>query len=292
MNWPKELKVKVNYPLKDRNTFKIGGNARFFSEPEDAAELELLIKSAGKNKIPVYILGAGSNLLISDKGVMGLVIKLNSLYFKNISRKKEFIRAASGVMLGELIKFARSASLQGVEFLIGIPGTLGGALAMNAGCWGQNIGDLVVEAQVMTKNGKIKTLSRKEIKFSYRKSSLSEYIILSALLELKKSSASEIKKNINRYLASRRKTQGLLTWPNAGCIFKNPKNNSAGLLIDVCGLKGKNIGGAYISERHANFILNKKKASAKDVLELIRAIKQKVKTRFNLTLQPEIKIWQ
>ena len=291
MNWPKELKVRVNHPLKDKNTFRVGGSAQFFSEPIDAAELSLLIKLAGKNKIPAYTLGAGSNLLISDKGVKGLVLRLNSPYFKNISREKEFIRAGSGVMLGELIRFAKSKSLQGAEFLTGIPGTLGGALAMNAGCWGRSIGDLVVDAQVMSKRGEIKTLSRKEIEFSYRKSSLSGYIILSALLKLKKGSAAEIKKNINRFLASRRKTQDL-TSPNAGCIFKNPKNNSAGMLIDLCGLKGKHAGGAFISERHANFILNKNKASAADVLGLMRMVKQRVKDKFGLILQPEIEVWR
>jgi len=291
MNWPKELKVRFDYPLKDKTTFRIGGNARFFSEPKDAAELSLLVKLAGKNKIPVYILGAGSNLLISDKGVKGLVITLNSSHFKGISRQKEFIKAGCGVKLGSLIKFTLNESLQGLEFLTGIPGTLGGALAMNSGCWGSSLGDLVVEVQVMDKGGRIKTLSRKEINFSYRKSSLSNYIILSALLKLKKSVASRIKKNIKRYLSSRRKTQGL-TWPNAGCIFKNPENNSSGMLIDLCGLKGKNVGGAFISERHANFILNKDKASAADVLKLMRVVRRQVKVRFNLTLQPEIKIWQ
>jgi UDP-N-acetylmuramate dehydrogenase len=292
MNWPKELKVKTDYPLKDRNTFKIGGRARFFCEPEDAGKLALLIRLAKKNKIPVYILGAGSNLLISDEGVGGLVIKLSSSYFKKISREDELIKVAGGAMLGGLIKFAKSKSLQGAEFLTGIPGTAGGALAMNAGCWGQDIGGLVVQAQVMNKSGEIKTLSRKEIKFSYRKSSLSKYIILGALLRLKKGSASEIKNNINKFLASRRKTQGLLTSPNAGCIFKNPKNNSAGMLLDLCGLKGKHIGGAFISERHANFILNKNRASAADVLRLMRMVKQRVKSKFHLTLQPEIKIWE
>jgi UDP-N-acetylmuramate dehydrogenase len=291
MNWPKELKVKADYPLKDRNTFKIGGNAQFFCEPKGADELELLIKSARKNKIPVYILGAGSNLLISDKGVKGLVIRLSSPGFNGISRRKEFIQAGSGVALGKLIKFAVSGSLQGAEFLIGIPGTLGGALAMNAGCWGQDVGDLVAEARVMDKSGRIKTLSREEVRFSYRKSSLSGYIILSALLKLKKFPAQKIKKNINRYLSSRLKTQDL-TSPNAGCIFKNPKNNSAGLLIDACGLKGKHIGGAFISSLHANFILNKDKASAKDVLELMRLVRKRVKNRFNFILQPEIKVWQ
>jgi UDP-N-acetylmuramate dehydrogenase len=134
--------------------------------------------------------------------------------------------------------------------LTGIPGTLGGALAMNAGCWGQDIAGLIKEAQVMGKDGRLRTLNAKQIKFAYRKSSLAGYIILSALLKAKKGSAAGIKKNIDKYLNERRLTQDL-TCPNAGCIFKNPQNKSAGRLIDLCGLKGRNMGGAFISERHA-----------------------------------------
>jgi len=291
MNWPKELKVRVKYPLKDKTTFRIGGAAQFFCEPKDAGELKSLIQEAKKNKLPVHILGAGSNLLISDNGVKGLVIKLSSPFFRGLSSERGYIRAGSGATLGQIIKFAQSKSLQGLEFLVGLPGTLGGALAMNAGCWGYNIGDLVKEAQVMNENGKIKTLNRNKMRFSYRKSSLADYMILSALLKLKIGKPAEIKENINRYLTVRRATQDL-TWPNAGCIFKNPKNYSAGMLIDLCGLKGGNIGGAFISGRHANFILNKGKASAKDVLGLMRLINKQVNKRFKLTLQPEIKIWK
>ncbi|MCX5695546.1 MAG: UDP-N-acetylmuramate dehydrogenase [Candidatus Omnitrophica bacterium] len=290
MNWPKELKVRVNYPLKNKTTFRIGGPAQFFSEPKDIPELKLLLELSRKKKLPVYILGAGSNLLISDKGVRGLVIQLGALRFKDIARENGFIRAGSAVLLGRLIRFAQGESLQGLEFLAGIPGTLGGALAMNAGCWGHNIGDLVKEAQVLGKDGRLRTLSAKQIRFAYRKSSLADYIILSARLKAKKGSQAGIKKNINKYLTARRLTQDL-TWPNAGCIFKNPRNKSAGSLIDLCGLKGRNIGGAFISQRHANFILNKKKASSGDVLRLMRLIKKQVSNKFNLILHPEIKIW-
>ncbi len=291
MNWPKDSRIRVKYPLKNKTTFKIGGPTLFFSEPKDADELKLLIKAAGKNKLPVFILGAGSNLLIGDKGVRGLVIKLGSPYFKRISLEKGYIRVASGAALAQLIKFALDKSLQGAEFLTGIPGTVGGALAMNAGCWGFNIGDALKEIEVMDKNGRIKNLKKSQIKFAYRKSSLAKYIIVSSLLRLKKGNQPEIRKNIRKYLEKRSESQDL-TWPNAGCIFKNPKNNAAGRLIELCGLKGRHIGDAYISERHANFIINQGKATAKDVLQLMRLVRKQVKHKFKVTLQPEIKIWQ
>ena len=290
MNWPRDFKVRAKYPLKDKTTFRIGGRAQFFSEPGDLTELKSLLRVAKRNKVPVFILGAGSNLLISDKGVKGLVIKLGSAYFKRIALRADCIEAGSAALLSQLIKFTQSKSLQGLEFLVGIPGTLGGALAMNAGCWEAAIGDLVKEVSVMDYNGKIKILSNKDIKFTYRKSILGKYIILSARLKLKKGNRTQIQKNINKYLKFRRLAQDLGR-PNAGCIFKNPPQCYAGKLIDLCGLKGKRIGDAFVSERHANFILNKGRASAKDVLALMRIINQKVEDKFKITLQPEIKIW-
>lgn len=291
MNWPKELKIRVKQPLRDKTHFRIGGPAQFFSQPEDRIGLSAVVSLAKRNNIPVFILGAGSNLLISDKGVKGLVISLSSPYFKRICLRDGCIKAGGAAMLGELIKFAQIKSLQGLEFLVGIPGTLGGALAMNAGCWGGNIGSLVKEVEVMDYSGNIKILSSKDIEFTYRKSSLVNYIILSAVLKLKKGSSLEIRKNINRYLAARRNTQDL-TWPNVGCIFKNPKRAPAGKLIELCGLRGSRIGAAFVSDRHANFILNKGRASAKDVLRLMQLIIKQVRDKFKLTLRPEIKIWQ
>jgi len=279
MNWPKDSKIRVKHPLKNKTTFKIGGTALFFSEPKDSTKLASLIKAARKNKLPLYVLGAGSNLLIGDEGVRGLVIELSSPNFKKISLRKWYIRVGAGASLAKIIRFAQNESLQGLEFLAGIPGTVGGALAMNAGCWGANIGDLVKEVEVMDKNGRIENLKKNQIKFAYRKSSLVKYIILSSLLRLKKGNRPEIRKNIKKYLENRSRSQDL-TGSGAGCIFKNPKNNAAGRLIELCGLKGRNIGDAYISERHANFILNKGNARAKDVLQLMRIAQKQVKDKF------------
>ncbi len=289
MTWQRDLKVKHNYPLKSKTTIKIGGPAELFCAPEGLSELKHLIIQAKKKKIPVVVIGAGSNILISDKGVRGLVIGLNSMYFKRIKLKGNFIEAGGGAMLPLLIKFSLGKSLSGTEFLSGIPGTLGGAIIMNAGCWGKDISGLLREVKVMDPGGNIKTLKRKSIRFSYRKSGLEKYIILSATLGLNKSTKPDIMHNIKQYLLQRRNSQDL-DFCNAGCIFKNPESVSAGKLIELCGLKGKKKGGALISFKHANFILNRKNAKASDVLGLIRLAQKKVKDKFGVSLEPEIKI--
>ena len=291
MNWPRNLKVKVRYPLKNKTTFKIGGAAQYFSEPNNIAQLKLLIVEAQKKKLPLFILGAGSNLLVSDKGVRGLVIKLSAPYFKKISLESTSLKVGAGVILGSLISFAKKNSLKRLEFLAGIPGSLGGALAMNAGCWGFSIGDLVKEVEIMDYSGNIKTLKRDKIKFAYRKSGLCNCVILSAVLKLKPGSRIAIKSALKRYLSRRRSSQDC-SFPNAGCIFRNPGNNSAGRLIDLCGLKGKNKGPAFISKIHSNFILNKGGSCANDVLSLMDMIRKKVKKKFAVTLKPEVKIWK
>ncbi len=293
MNWWRDLKgkVKLKEPLNSHTTFKIGGRAKFFIEPEDIADLELLIICAKKYKIPIFVIGRGSNILISDKGLNGIVVHLNSGFFKKISIKRNLLNAGGGLGLRQLIQVATKRGLAGLEFLAGIPGTVGGALAMNAGVRGQNFGDLVEDVSVMDHNGKIKTLSKKGIKFGYRKSSLAKYIILNASLKLAKKNKEEIKENIKKILQRRRNLQDI-SFPNAGCVFKNPPGEYAGRLIDLCALKGKGIGGACISKRHANFILNKDNARSIDVLKLMELVKKKVKKKFNITLEPEIKIWR
>jgi len=293
MSWRRNLKGKIRLeePLKKHTTFKIGGPARFFIEPGDIADLKLLLTSAKKYKIPILVIGSGSNILINDKGVKGMVLKLNSASFRRIFIKRNCLEAGSGATLRQLIQVAAERALSGAQFLAGIPGTVGGALAMNAGAWGKNIGELVQKATVMDYNGNIKVLNKKDIRFGYRKSSLRKFIILSACIKLAKKNKKEIKDNINKYLERRRNTQDA-SLPNAGCIFKNPPGKSAGRLIDLCGLKGKRIGGASVSVRHANFILNQGNAKAGDILKLMRLIKTEVKRKFNITLEPEIRIWQ
>lgn len=294
MDWWKELRgrVKLNEPLKNHTTLKIAGRAKFFIEPKDINDLKLLLSLLRRYKIPFRVIGAGSNILVSDKGVDAAVICLNSPYFNKLSLKNGYLEAGSGRRLNEVVLAAERLSLSGVEFLAGIPGTIGGALVMNAGIPQANIADRVKDITMMDYYGNIKTLNKKDIKFSYRGSNLSKYIILSARLKLVKKNKGRIKDEINKYLNYRHITQDL-SLPSCGCIFKNPKGeDSAGRLIDLCGLKGKRIGDAFVSLRHANFILNLGNAKAGDIFKLINLIKKKVKKRFNVTLEPEIKIWR
>jgi len=292
MNWWKSLKgrVKLKEPLKNYTTFKIGGRARYFIEPQDFTDLKLLLNFSKRYRIPVFVIGRGSNILVNDKGMDAIVLHLNSGPFKQISLSNNFLEAGSAVLLSQVINFTRKHNLSGAEFLSGIPGTVGGALVMNAGVKGRSISNLVEDVAVMDYNGKIKTLSKRDINFGYRRSDLSKYIVLSVRMKLKKTNEREINDRISRYLNYRKVTQDL-SHPSAGCIFKNPKGISAGRLIDLCGLKGRRIGGAFVSLRHANFILNLKKASAKDVINLISFIKHEVRKKFRVDLKPEIKIW-
>lgn len=293
MNWWKDLrgKIRFNEPLKNKTTFRIGGSAKFFIEPKDIDDLKHLLSSVKRYKIPTFVIGAGSNVLVSDKGIQGIVFRLNAPYFKKILKYGSHIYAGSGSLLNQFILKAAEFGLSGVEFLAGIPGTVGGALCMNAGVGKKNIGDLVEKVTVMDYNGNIKVLGRDDIRFEYRKSSLGKFIILSADFKLAKKDKKEIKNNITNYLKYRRDTQDS-SLSNAGCVFKNPPGNSAGRLIDLCGLKGRGSGSAYVSLRHANFILNRKNALAGDVLRLMSLIKKRVKRKFKVNLEPEIKIWR
>lgn len=293
MNWYKVLQGKVKFKelLKDHTTFRIGGPAKFFIEPQDIDDLRLLLNSVKRYKIPILVIGAGSNILISDKGLDAVVLRLNSLHFKRISFRNNYLEVGSGAMLSQIVLSAQKHSLSGAEFLVGIPGTVGGALVMNAGIPDRNIGDLVENVTIMDYNGNVKTLNKKDIKFDYRVSSLSKYIILSACIKLVRRNKEEIKDKLNRYLNYRKVTQDL-SFPSAGCIFKNPAGYSAGRLIDLCGLKGKRIGDACVSLKHANFILNLKRAKAGDVFRLMNLIRKEVKNKFHITLKPEIKIWR
>lgn len=293
MNWSNGLKAKVKTkePLKDKTTFKIGGAAEYFAEPKDIGDLQLLLRWAKRYRLPFWVIGAGSNILIDDRGIDGLVIRLTSPFFKKVSFDNNQLKVGSGLGLSQLLARAKNEGLSGLEFLVGIPGTVGGALLMNAGAHNKSISGLVEKVTVMDYNGKMRTLNKKEIKFGYRSCCLSRYVILNAQLKLKKDDKEEIKRRMLKYLCYRKRAQDL-SKPSAGCIFKNPKARPAGMLIDLCGLKGKIIGGASVSKKHANFILNLGRAKADDVLKLMALVKRKVKDKFGITLEPEIKIWQ
>ncbi|MFA5155876.1 MAG: UDP-N-acetylmuramate dehydrogenase [Candidatus Omnitrophota bacterium] len=294
MNWWENLRgrVRLKEPLKLHTTFKIGGPAKYFIEPRDAVDLKFLLESVKSRKIPLMVIGAGSNILVADRGVNACVVKLSPQDFGKIDFKPGGFVVGAGCPLNRVIAESKNRGVSSLELLAGIPGTVGGALVMNAGVPGKNIGDLVEEITVMDYNGKVKQLKRSEAKFTYRGSKLSKYIILAASFRSRPKRAEEIAAMISSRLSMRRDKQ---EWslPSAGCVFKNPAEEiSAGRLIDLCGLKGERAGNAVISEKHANFIVNAGSASARDVARLMRLATRRVKNKFNIDLQPEIKIWR
>jgi UDP-N-acetylmuramate dehydrogenase len=293
MIWPKALikQIKSNQPLARLTTFKIGGNAEFYFQPASRKQLRRVLSIAAKNKLAVFFLGAGSNILISDRGISGLVIRFSKADFKKISLKGASMQCACAASLNKIAQTAKQYGLSGAEFLCGIPGSLGGALLMNAGAWGRSMSDIVEEIEVMEYNGKIKVLKKNQVKFGYRVSSLKRCVILGAKLKLSPAKKDFIANLMREYLSRRLASQNT-RFANAGCIFKNPPNTSAGKLIDLCGLKGAAVGKAEVCARHANFILNRGNAECADVLRLMRMIQEKVKTKFKINLQPEIKIWR
>ncbi len=293
MIWPKNLskKVKHNVNLAGLTSFKIGGPARYFFAPADVTELSQALSCAQKAGLHIFVLGSGSNILISDQGVQGLVIKLNRQGFKKICHQGSCIIAGSGLKLSQLVSYADSQALGGVEFLAGIPGSVGGSVIGNAGAWGYAIGSLVKQLGVMDGCGRIRVLSAKQLKFGYRQSNLSKYIIIWVKLKLFSADKQTIARQIKKYLTIRKTAQNYRL-PSAGCIFKNPPEDSAGGLIDQCGLKGKVKGRAVICSKHANFILNTGGARFRDVLALMDLMRRKVKVKFKVNLEPEIKIWK
>jgi UDP-N-acetylmuramate dehydrogenase len=306
MNWQRPLsgKLKTNERLARHTSFKIGGPAQFWFEPRDPADLQNLLRIAGKQKIPLRVIGAGSNILVDDRGVKGVVLKLNSPYFKRVALNNRIVSAGAGLPLSKLISFARENSLSGIELLAGIPGTVGGALIMNAG----NAGARVLDAVVMDRQGRVRVINNRQAGFGYRRSNLQGKIILSARFKLIKRDKKEIKNNIHRYLGLRYNSQDL-SLPSCGCFFKNPEAKSvpsrfrsglvktagrvpASYLIERCGLKGSSFGDAAVSRKHANFIINKGRAGSADILRLTRYINRCVKKKFKLKLYPEVIIWR
>lgn len=296
MNWPNHLRHSLlkNERLSRHTYFKIGGPVEYWFEPLSFAELKNIILLVHKRKIPLFVIGLGSNILADSRGLKGVVIRLNHLNKIKIDAEKNELIAQAGVSLNRIIKAAQDASLSGTEFMIGIPGSLGGALIMNAGIsspYLMSVGDIVKEVVVLDYSGKVRLLKRKDIRFGYRNSSLGKFIILSAVLKLNKGDKQNIRKKIN--ILKKMRVSGKIFYPNAGCVFKNPNLGlSAGKLIDACGLKGASFGDAFVSKQHANFIVNKGCASSGDVLGLMGNIKKEVKKRFNVILKPEIKIWK
>ena len=284
-------KIIFNEPLMNHTSFGIGGPASCLIYPNNREELSQVLQYAKKENISVFFIGSGSNILVWDRGFNGIVISLRKT-FKNLTIKANHqIIVESGVMLGNLVKKAIHSNIKGLESLIGVPGTLGGALIMNAGAFGNEISNYFTEAQTMTIEGEIKKYNKNQINFSYRDSTFPKNeILIEATFNCTEGVPSEIQKDKQNASLSR-KTKQPLKFRSAGSIFKNPSNTvAAGYLIDKTGLKGIRKGGACISTKHANFILNIDKALAKDVFDLICLAKQKVLEKFNINLELEIKL--
>lgn len=279
----KEENIFVNEPMKKHTTFKVGGNADYLVTPTSKEEIIELLKI----DIPKTIIGNGSNLLVKDGGIRGLVIQLskNNSYTIN----DNIIEADSGIFVAKLSQLALKEGLTGLEFACGIPGTLGGAVYMNAGAYGREISNVVVETEFLKANGEIETITNHQ--FAYRKSVFQSMngVILSSKIKLEKGNVDEIKLKMDEYRIARNEKQPV-NFPSAGSTFKRPEGYFAGKLIEDAGLKGYRIGGAEVSTLHAGFVINANNATAKDILNLISYIQKTVNEKFGVDLKTEVKI--
>lgn len=277
-------KVKLDEPMAEHTTFKIGGPADLFVEVENEEELVRAVRAVREMGVPYFILGGGSNILVGDGGVRGLIIKLSNCELEIVNNT---VLVGAGVPIGVLIDECKSSSLEGLEFMAGIPGTVGGSIRGNAGAWQNGIGEKASRVKILTEDGEIKWIPKEECQFSYRDSRFkhNKEIVLAVELVLCKGDRERITKLVVENLEKRAKQP---KEPSAGCIFVNPKPLSAGKLIEECGLKGTRIGNAQISGKHANFVINLGGATAKDIVSLISLAKAKVKEKFSIDLKEEI----
>ena len=300
MGWKKELtsltqnrngssKLRFDEPLSKHNHFGIGGDAAAYFEVSTIDELAYVAQLQKRSRVPVAIIGRGSNLLVNDAGYPGIVIRLIG-EFNRLDFHENRVDVGAGVSLPRLSKMAASHGLSGVEFALGIPGSVGGALIMNAGAWGSSFGDLVEHVQAMTDEGELMDISHDDAEFSYRHSGLKSYFcVTGATLTLTPGDAQEVD-DLMQDLYNQKITSQPFAEENAGCMFKNPPGYSAGKLIDECGLKGHRIGGAGVSKIHGNFILNLDDATAHDVLSLVRHIQAHVKQERGVDLEMEVQL--
>ena len=285
-------KIIYNEPMKKHTSFKIGGNADFFVSVKTIEELKQALFYAKQKQIPITIIGNGTNILVSDSGIRGIVIKIDIQHF-DIEEENDYVEISvgSGNKMMALATQLKNREISGLEQLSGIPGTIGGAIYMNAGAYGKEMKDIVISTKCMNMKGEIFELSNEEQKFEYRSSvfNTKEYIILEAKLKLKKGKKEDIELQMNEYLNQRKEKQPL-EYPSAGSTFKRQEGIITAKLIDECGLKGYKIGGAMVSEKHAGFIVNTGDATAKDVLELIKYVKDEVYKKYGVKIEEEVKI--
>lgn len=281
-----------NEPMSKHISFKTGGTADYYEKATNIEDIKNTIEFSKKKKIPLYIIGNGSNILVTDKGIRGIVLKIDIQKIEIEEDNEEVIvTVGSGVKLMALAQKLLQGGIAGFEELSGIPGTIGGAIKMNAGAYGKEFKDIVISTKCMNRNGEIFELSNEEQKFDYRHSVFFEndYIILETKLKLQKGDMKKIKEKMEEYISTRKEKQPL-EYPSAGSTFKRGKDFITSKLIDEAGLKGYTIGGAQISEKHAGFIINKNNATSKDILDLIEYTKKKVFEKFGVHIEEEIEI--
>ena len=282
-------RLYIDELMKKHTTFRVGGPADFYAVPSTIEEIKELVAYCKRTDYPYYIIGNGSNLLVGDKGFRGLIIQVS----KNMSDVKvegNIVTAYAGALLSKVARVILDESLTGFEFAAGIPGTVGGAVRMNAGAYGGEMKDIIKSADVLDNDGNVITLSNEELKLSYRTSIVSEkgYVVLNAVFELKEGNKEEIKELMDD-LKNRRVTKQPLEFPSAGSTFKRPEGYFAGKLIQDAGLRGFSVGDAQVSEKHCGFVINKGDATAKDIVDLMDQVIAKVKDQFGVTLEPEVR---
>lgn len=282
--------VKLDEPMKNHTSFKVGGPADILVTPVSVSQLSQILKLCKNKSVPVFVMGNGTNLIVRDKGIKGVVVKI----FDNLNQftvKDDIITAYAGILLSRVSTIAYENGLTGLEFACGIPGTLGGAVAMNAGAYGGEMKDVVVETEYMDKDGEIRVVRDDGHQFGYRTSFIQKNsgIVIKTSMKLKKGNKEEIKALMDD-LTQRRQEKQPLEMPSAGSIFKRPEGYFAGKLIEDCGLRGHRIGGAEVSQKHCGFIVNTGDAKAKDILDLIEYIRNTVKMKFGVDMQTEVRI--
>ena len=282
--------VEKDYPLAKHTWDGLGGPADYFVRPKTIEQLETIVRRCNENNIPTRVMGFGSNLLISDNGLRAAVIKLEDKQFSQIQFDGEHITAWAGAELSKLVLTCVQKGLSGIEALTGIPGSIGGAIKMNAGGNFGDIGAAVETVTLMDGQGNVFEKSKPELMFDYRRTNITAKFILNAALKLSTADSEQIMRTVKEIWIYKKNNQPLNTI-NSGCIFKNPRGVSAGALIDRTGLKALQIGGAVVSEKHANFIIAQEGCKSRDVMRLIDAIRERVKENFGIELELEIEIW-
>lgn len=282
-------RVVFDAPMRKFTSIKVGGPADSLLFPKNLEELRKVILHANRKKIPFLILGRGTNLIVRDKGIRGWVINLTQGLNK-IRVDGDRVEAEAGLPLQRLVQFTVQKGLTGLEPFFGIPGTVGGGLAMNSGAWGVEMKDVVQSLTLMKEDGTILEKARSKLKFSYRKLAISpSWVILKGVFQLKKGKKEEILEKIKSYSEMRKKTQPI-DYPSAGSVFKNPEEGSAGKWIEQVGLKGFKMGQAMISDLHANFIVNLGKATADEVIQLMDWVEKKVYEEMGISLEREVRV--